>query len=191
MAAIERKVRERNGCYLPGFSNEGQSYCADNRGVIDVRQPILTSTRNEGVLDVGPNISSPEESEDEELNRTITRQEVVEQEFGEQDVIDQKDGGKTADKRCGEKDVIDQKDGGKTADRKDGGLQLKSGDKKKKRRSQLELLGACSSQALKGLGLRSGRFRAESDTLLSEEDEIKQDENEDGFDLEDAGDAEF
>ena len=172
MAAIERKVRERNGCYLPGFSNEGQSYCADNRGVIDVRQSILTSARNEGVFDVGPNISSPEESEDEELNRTIKRQEVVEQEFGEQD-------------------VIDQKDGGKTADRKDGGLQLKSGDKKKKRRSQLELLGACSSQALKGLGLRSGRFRAESDTLLSEEDEIKQDENEDGFDLEDVGDAEF
>ena len=172
MAAIERKVRERNGCYLPGFFNEGQSYSADNQGVIDVRQPISTSTRNGGVLDVGPNISSPEESEDEELNRTIRRQEVVEQEGGEQD-------------------VIDQKDGGKTGDRKERGLKLKSGDNKKKRRSQLELLGACSNQAFNGLGLRSGRFRAGSDTLLSEEDEIKKDENEDGFNLDDADETDF
>jgi len=166
MAALERKVRERNGCYLPGFSNDGHSYSVDNRGVIDVRQPISTSARNGGVLDSGPNISSPEESEDEELNRTIKRQEVVEQ------------------------DVMDQNDGGKTADIKERGLKPKSGDNKKKRRSQLELLGVSSNQVFNGLGLRSGRSRAGTETLLSEEDEIENDENEDGI-LEDADESEF
>ena len=162
MAALEQKVRERNSCYIPGLVNLGDGSrqqvkpssaydCAD----FDGGPNLSTSAENGGGVDLGPQISSPEESDNDELKLTVKEQKVDEQ-----------------DDSVNSSGVKEKKP------------KSKPGDARKKRKSQLDLLGVCSNQLFNGLGLRSGRVRVGTDTPVVEEDDVQEEEVEDGYNFE-------
>ena len=166
LSALERKVRERN-CYLPKIQDLEISGVPWFIPGVSRNQDIII--RDVGTQpDLGPQISSPEESGEQELDTTLTEQGV-----GKPD---------------GAKQVDDVKAVGKTVE-KELSLKAKSGCKKKIRKSQLELLGVSSNQLVSGLGLQSGRMRAGSNTHLEMDSE--QGEGEDNPYIEEDEDGEF
>lgn len=179
MASLERKVRERNGCYLfRGIDHEfngGQrfspgSVISRDVGLPDEGPPINGGEQSlpgrafnqETVLpDVGPVISSPDDSEADDLNSTVREQNVDDQK--ERNVNDRIDAGMVPGVTAGEaiKPIS------------------KSGASKKKRKSQLELLGMCTNYTVKSLVLRSGKTLVGSDTSVVAEDDADKDATED------------
>ena len=162
-------MRNRNSCFLPTGGQQFDFSAAYNR---DTTLPVLGNPIfNPGsnmLSESGPQISSPEESEDEELDKTVTENEAA-----------KPDDASEAAKKGG-----DEKVACSTVPKE------KPGERKKKRRSQLELLGIRSNQLVAGLGLRSGKVRVDSDTYVVEENVSEKDEEEaDG--LEDDHDAGF
>ena len=169
LAALEQKVRERNSCYIPGLVNLGDGSrqqvkpsSADDRADFDGGPNLSTSAENGGGVDVGPQISSPEESDNDELNLTVKEQKVDEQD----DSVNSSG--------------VEEKE-----------PKSKLGAARKKRRSQLDLLGVCSNQLFNGLGLRSGKVRVGSDAPVVEEDHVQEEEVEDGYNFEDDEETEY
>ena len=179
MASLERKIRERNGCYLyrgrDYESNGGQTFSSGSVLSRDVGLPDVGPLINEGeqslpgrafnqetvLPDVGPVISSPDDSEAEDLNTTVREQNVDDQK--ERDVSDRIDAVMVPGVTAGE--AIKSKS--------------KSGASKKKRKSQLELLGMCTNYTVKNLVLRSGKTLVGSDTPVVAEDDAEKDATED------------
>ena len=180
MASLECKLRQRNGCYLfsgmdcgiingqrlspgPGSDLPRDVMFPDvgpqlNRG----QQSLFGRAHNQETIspDGGPVISSPDYSEDEDLNTTVKEQNVDEP----KEVDDQTVAGMAADETAGK--AISSKS--------------KTGALKKKRKSQLELLGVCTNAMVKGLVLRSGRTMVGSDTPVVVKDvdkDAKEDEH--------------
>ena len=229
MASLERKIRERNGCYLyrgrDYESNGGQTVSSGSVLSRDVGLPDVGPLINEGeqslpgrafnqetvLPDVGPVISSPDDSEAEDLNTTVREQNVDDQK--ERDVSDRIDAvmvpGVTAGEvikpksksdsdfeaedlntTVREQNVDDQKERD-VSDRIDAVMvpdvtagkatksKSKSGASKKKRKSQLELLGMCTNYTVKNLVLRSGKTLVGSDTPVVAEDDAEKDATED------------
>ena len=179
MASLERKIRERNGCYLyrgrDYESNGGQTFSSGSVLSRDVGLPDVGPLINEGeqslpgrafnqetvLPDVGPVISSPDDSEAEDLNTTVREQNVDDQK--ERDVSDRIDAVMVPDVTAG----------------KATKSKSKSGASKKKRKSQLELLGMCTNYTVKNLVLRSGKTLVGSDTPVVAEDDAEKDATED------------
>lgn len=179
MASLECKLRQRNGCYL--FSGmdrgiiHGQRFSSGPGSDLprDVMFPDVGSQLYRGpqslfgrahnqetiLPDGGPVISSPDHSEDEDLNTTVKEQNVDEP----KEVDDQTVAGMAADETAGK--AISSKS--------------KAGALKKKRKSQLELLGVCANAMAKGLVLRSGRTMVGSDTPAVAEEDVDKDAKED------------
>ena len=157
-AALERKVRNRNCCFLPTGGQRFDFNAAHNRDTtIPVSENPIFNHGPNMVSEPGPQISSPEESGDEELDKTVTENEAAKPD----DVLE-------AAKQGGDENVACR-----TV------CKRKPGEKKKTRRSQLELLGICSNQLVAGLGLRSGKGRVDLDTHVVEENVSEKDEEED------------
>ena len=153
-------MRNRNCCFPPTGGQQFDFSTIYNR---DTTIPVLGNLIfNPGpnlLSESGPQISSPEESESEELDKTVTENEI--------EAVKSDDASEAAN-RGGDENVACS-----TVPKQ------KPGEVKKKRRSQLELLGICSNPLVAGLGLRSGKSRVNLDTYVVEEKVSEEDEEED------------
>ena len=151
-------MRNRNCCFLPTGGQQFDFSAAHNRDTtIPVLEKSIFNPDPNLLSESGPQISSPEESESEELDKTVTENEAAKAD----------DASEAAD-QGGEKNVACS-----TVPKQ------RPGELKKKRKSQLELLGICSNQLVAGLGLRSGKSRVNVDTRVVEENVSEKDEEED------------